>query len=195
MWISQRHWGRQKDWKFFEKSHILLYRVNNLPKIIKQLSGKFSMFTCKKHFRCNSLQVTPKVLNKYGSPCWTRTNDLRINRASFYINSRFIAFKNMQFYLNIIAFSQHFKPLYFTRLRRMCSKIVPKFFAATGADTQTRHASGFGGWRVILTWNLAVTLACCPVSFHVAGLHNVCNLDCYLWVVDCPKPESCELLM
>ena len=124
------------------------------------------MFTCKKHFRCNSLQVAPKVLNKYGSPCWTRTNDLRINRASFYINSHFIAFKNITFYLNNIAFSQHFKPLYFTMLRRLCSKIVPKFFHCSCADVQTRHASGLGGWRVFYATSCSVSV--CWVSLSAS---------------------------
>ena len=41
-------------------------RVNILPQRIKQLSSKFSMFTCKKHFRCNFLKVASKVLDKYG---------------------------------------------------------------------------------------------------------------------------------
>ena len=59
-------------------------RVNILPQRIKQLSSKYSIITRKKHFRCNFLQAASKVLGKYGSPCWTRTNDTRINSPSLY---------------------------------------------------------------------------------------------------------------
>ena len=127
------------------------------------------MFTCKKHFRCNSLQAASKVLYKYGSPCWTRTNDLRINRASFYINSRFSAFNNIWFYPINISFSQHFKSLSFAGLRQLCSKIVPKFFVAKVADAQTRHASGLGGWRVS---NLCVSYMRFAFASSIATMYS-----------------------
>ena len=44
----------------------------------------FLLNLLKKYFRCNLFQVASKVLNKHGSPCWTRTNDTRINSPSLY---------------------------------------------------------------------------------------------------------------
>ena len=55
-------------------------RVNILPQRIKQLSSKFSMFTCKKHFRCNFLKVASKVLDKYGGTAQIWTGEWRFCR-------------------------------------------------------------------------------------------------------------------
>ena len=92
----------------------------------------------------------------------TRTYDLRVMRASFYINSRFIAFKNMQFFLNIIAFSQHFKALPFAILRRLCSKIVPKFFHCSWC----RHASP----PRLRLWRVAGVLCYFLFCFRLPGV-------------------------
>ena len=59
-------------------------RVHILPLISEQISVDFSWNYPKKHFRCNLFQVASKVLNKHGSPCWTWTNDTRINSPSLY---------------------------------------------------------------------------------------------------------------
>ena len=53
--------------RVFASMELLKNRVNILSKRIKQLSSKFSMFTCKKHFRYNLFQVASKVLNKHVS--------------------------------------------------------------------------------------------------------------------------------
>ena len=59
-------------------------RVHILPLISEQISVDFSWNYPKKRFRCNLFQVASKVLNKHGSPCWTWTNDTRINSPSLY---------------------------------------------------------------------------------------------------------------
>ena len=55
-------------------------RVNILSQRIKQLSSKFSMFTCKKRFRCNLFQVASKVLNKHGGTGQIWTGEWRFCR-------------------------------------------------------------------------------------------------------------------
>ena len=59
-------------------------RVNILSQRIKQLSSKFSMFTCKKRFRCNLFQVASKVLNKHGAASQIWTGDLILTKDALY---------------------------------------------------------------------------------------------------------------
>ena len=131
-------------------------RVNILPKKLKQIHCNNGCIKWNVHYKLNFSQLISIVYTTNGSPCWTRTNDLRINRASFYIISRFTAFKNMQFYLNIISFSQHFKSLPFARLRRLCSKIVPKFFRCSWC--RRANPPRLRLWRVAGDLNLE---SCC----------------------------------
>ena len=66
--------------RVFASMELLKNRVNILSKRIKQLSSKFSMFTCKKHFRYNLFQVASKVLNKHGGTGQIWTGEWRFCR-------------------------------------------------------------------------------------------------------------------
>ena len=63
----------------------------------------------------------------FGSPCWTRTNDLRINRARMFKVYCNTSFCSMRFLYISFMYSQHFVLVHVGMFYRLCSKIVPKF--------------------------------------------------------------------
>ena len=68
----------------FDIYGIVKVRVNILPQVSEQFPPPNTDKIENAHLSINFSKLTSKVCINYGAPCWTRTNDLRINSPSLY---------------------------------------------------------------------------------------------------------------